>query len=230
MATKVLLELENAKPSFDESSLPPVAFNLKVRAGECVLIECRDLEAASVFADLCSGLVHLREGTVHFKGLNWVSLHEPRLSALRGRIGRVFQKGGWMDMYSVGINILLPMLHHTSVDIDKLIAQALVLCHHFGYPGLPTDVPRQMTSIDLARAACVRALLGTPDLLLLEYPAEGYAIELMVPLLEMLNVAQNRGVGVICFTRQLSLWNDYKERVTHWMRLQEKGLTSVRLV
>ncbi|EHD14641.1 hypothetical protein CIN_05730 [Commensalibacter intestini A911] len=230
MANKVLLDISEAKPSFDENHLPPVAFNLQVKPGDCVIIEARDLEAATAFANLCSGMVSLREGAVLFKGLDWFALKEPRLSALRGCIGRVFQKGGWLDMYSVAVNILSPSLHHTMIDEDKLIDQALSLCHKFGLPGLPMDTPREATTIDLARAACVRALMNTPDLLLLEYPAEGYSADLMSPLLEMLNFAQNRGVGIICFTRQLDLWNDYKERVTHWMRLQEKGLTSVRLV
>lgn len=229
MESKVLLAVHEAKPAFDEHHLPPVAFNLQVRPGDCIIIETRDLEAASAFADLCSGVVSLREGTVHFKGLDWFDLKEPRLSALRGCIGRVFQKNGWIDMYSVAINILLPSLHHTTIDEDRLVDQAMVLCHKFGLPGLPMDTPREATEIDLARAACVRALLCNPDLLLLEYPAEGSSGDLMSPLLEMLNVAQNRGVGIICFTRQLSLWDDYKERVTHWMRLQDQGLTSIRL-
>ncbi|CAI3932167.1 ABC transporter ATP-binding protein [Commensalibacter papalotli (ex Botero et al. 2024)] len=229
MANKILLEVHEAKPSFEENYLPPVAFNLKVRAGDCVIIEARDLEVASALADLCTGMVLLREGSVHFKGLDWFALKEPRLSALRGNIGRVFQRSGWMDMYSIAINILLPSLHHTNIDEEKLADQAMVLCHRFGLPGLPMDTPREATVIDLARAACVRALLGKPDLLILEYPAEGSSAELMSPLLEMLNTAQNRGVGILCFTRQLSLWDDYKERVTQWMRLQEKGLTSIRL-
>lgn len=229
MANKILLDIYGAKPSFEENHLPPVAFDLKVRAGDCVIIEVKDLEVASAFADLCSGMVLLREGHVHFKGMDWLALKEPRLSALRGCIGRVFQKSGWVDMYSIAINILLPSLHHTTIDEDKLVDQAIVLCNRFGLPGLPMDIPREATVIDLARAACVRALLGEPDLLILEYPAEGSSAELMSPLLEMLNTAQNRGVGIICFTRQLSLWENYKERVTHWMRLQEKGLTLTRL-
>ncbi|CAI3923420.1 ABC-type polar amino acid transport system [Commensalibacter communis] len=229
MANKILLDIHQAKPSFDENYLPPVAFDLKVKAGECVIIECRDLEVATAFADLCSGMVALRDGKVLFKGLDWFDLKEPRLSALRGCIGRVFQKNGWMDMYSVAVNILLPSLHHTRIDEDKLVDQAMTLCRKFGLPGLPMDTAREATMIDLFRASCVRALLNNPDLLLLEYPAESSSAELMSPLLEMLNIAQNRGAGIICFTRQFSLWNDYKDRVTHWMRLQEKGLTSIRL-
>ncbi len=229
MVDKILLNIDNAKPSFVDSPLPYTPYNLKLRAGECVVIETSGMELSTALADLCSGIIKLDRGSVKFEGLDWSSLNEPRISALRGRIGRIFQQGGWVDMYPVAINILMPMLHHSSMDIEKLTDQALVLCRIFGLPGLPMDTPRHMLPIDLQRAACVRALLGNPDLLLLEHPFEGFSEELLYPLFELLNTAQNKGVGVICFTQQFSLWNYYSERVTHWMQLQEKGLVSVNL-
>lgn len=225
MVDKILLNIDNAKPSFEESTLPYVPYNLKLRAGECIIVETGSMELSTALADLCSGIVKLDEGSVKFEGMEWSSLNEPRLSALRGRIGRIFQQGGWVDMYPVAINILMPMLHHSSLAIDKLTKQALTLCRIFGLPGLPMDTPRHMMPVDLHRAACVRALLGNPDLILLEHPFEGFSEDLLFPLFEMLNTAQNKGAGVICFTQQFSLWNYYRERVTHWMRLQEKGLT-----
>lgn len=227
MVDKILLNIEHAKPSFEDSSLPHVAYDLKLRAGECIVIETSSTELSAAFADLCSGIIQLEEGSVKFEGMDWVSLKEPRLSALRGRIGRIFQQGGWVDMYPVAINILMPMLHHTSIPIDTLTSQALVLCRAFGLPGLPMEIPRHMLSVDLQRAACVRALLGNPNLMLLEHPFEGFSESLLYPLFEMLNIAQNRGAGIICFTRQSSLWKPYKEKVTHWVKLQEKGLTSI---
>lgn len=230
MVSKVLLEVSDAKASFDESYLPSCAFNLKLRPGECIVIESRSVEATIAFADLCTGMVPLRQGKVSFRGLDWTSLRDRRLAALRGRIGRVFQKGGWVDIYPIAVNILLPMLHHTTINVDELTAQALSLCHNFGLPGLPMDTPRHGAPIDLARAGCVRAFLGWPELLLLEYPFEEYSAELMAPFFEALISAQNRGAGVVCFTRNLSLWSNYKKRVTQWMRLQDKGLTSVRFM
>lgn len=229
MVDKILLNIENARPLFEDSNLPHASYNLRLRAGECIVIETGGMELSAAFADLCSGVVQLEGGSVKFEGIDWTSLKEPRLSALRGRVGRIFQQGGWVDMYPVAINILMPMLHHTSISVDKLTAQALTLCRVFSLPGLPMDIPRHMLPIDLQRASCVRALLGNPNLLLLEHPFEGFSEDLLFPLFEMLNVAQNRGVGVICFTRQFSLWNHYKEKVTHWMRLQEKGLIPVNV-
>lgn len=229
MVDKILLAVEDAKPFFEDSVLPPVAYNLVVRTGECVVIETSRMGLSTAFADLCSGVVGLESGHVQFEGMDWTSLKEPRLSALRGRIGRIFQQGGWVDMYPVAINILMPMLHHTSIGIDQLTDLALTLCHVFGLPGLPMDIPRRMLPIDLQRAACIRALMGNPHLLLLEHPFDGFSGNLLFPLFEMLNLAQNRGAGVICFTRQFSLWNGYREKVTHWMRLEEKGLEPVKL-
>lgn len=220
-----LLEIQDAMPLFEESNLPPCIFNLKVMPGDCIIIECRDPVTSSAFADLCSGMIPLETGAVYFNNLDWGKLKEPRLSALRGRIGRITQKGSWIDMYPMSINILLPLLHHTKLDLKDITSEAMELCYDFDLPGIPIDSPRHLSSIDLARAACVRAFLGQPDLLLFEYPLENYAAELSVPFMTMLNNAQNRGAGIICFTRQLSIWSNYRQNVTQWMNLQERGLT-----
>lgn len=204
--------------------LLPITYDLRVNEGECVLIESRNRWAASGMADLCSGIVPLREGKVLFEGLDWSTLREPQNSALKGRIGRVYQKGGWMDTYSVGINIILPLLHHTRLPIDTIIRNANAFCVRFGLLGLPMDIPRHLNDIDLIRASFVKAFACRPDLLLLEYPIEGLGQSLLFPLMEAMNDAQSRGTAIICFTSQLSLWSDYQSNIANCMGLEEKGL------
>lgn len=113
-ANAPLLELRDVMPSFEESGLMPAPYNLRIMPGECAVIDCRDVERAALFADLCTGMISLTQGSVKFMGLDWSALHDRQLNALRGRIGRISRHGGWLDMFGTHLNIMLPHLYHTT--------------------------------------------------------------------------------------------------------------------
>ena len=48
-----------------------------------------------------------------------------------------------------------------------MIAEATVLARRFGLPGLPVGGRETVPAGELVRAACVRAFLGTPELVLI---------------------------------------------------------------
>jgi phospholipid/cholesterol/gamma-HCH transport system ATP-binding protein len=146
--------------------MPPIS--LQLLPGELALIEANDPRRAAWFADLCCGLVRLAEGTVTFLGRDWTAMPRDHAAALRGRIGRVFAEGGWIEFVDMATNVLLPQLHHTRRDGREVREEAAKLACVFGLPGLPMGRPRDLSTKDLARAACIRAFLGEPALLLLE--------------------------------------------------------------
>jgi phospholipid/cholesterol/gamma-HCH transport system ATP-binding protein len=84
-ASGPLLELNKAIPSFDESGLPPVPFSMKLMPGDCMVVEARDIGHATMFADLCCGLVRWRMVPCGLMGLDWADLGDRELNALRGR-------------------------------------------------------------------------------------------------------------------------------------------------
>src|ERR1700751_5300394 len=128
---------------------------------------------------------------------------------------------GFMD---VATNILLPQLHHTHDDPSELREHATALCCAFGLPGLPLVRPGELAATDLARAACVRALLGDPALVLLESPVQGRFTTLLPPLLNALAAARDRGAAAIWFTRSDLVWRDSSVPATLRLRLNERGL------
>jgi phospholipid/cholesterol/gamma-HCH transport system ATP-binding protein len=219
-----ILELVAARPVFEASNLPKARFDLRLLAGDCILIEVTDLRRAGALADLCSGLLPLAEGEVRFLGIDWTTVNDARVGALRGRIGRVQQRGAWNGLRGTEIDILLPRLHHTNETAASLSEAALHLARRFGLPGLPVGPPRQIADADLARAACVRAFLGRPDLLLLEDPVNPADAALLPPLLRALTQARDAGAAAICFTRHRALWHDVRSFVTQCLRLDDQGL------
>jgi phospholipid/cholesterol/gamma-HCH transport system ATP-binding protein len=223
-----VLELLSALPFFEESALPNVPLDLRLMPGDCVLIETYDPDRAAAFADLCSGMVALRRGSAHFMGFDWAELRDEEAFALRGRIGRIPQKGAWPEMLRTHVAIMLGPLHHTR-EPEQFIAQAAVdLARSVGLPGLPLERPDRLSEGDLIRAACVRAFLGRPRLLLLESAISVDHAELTNPLLELLSRALNRGACAICFTRDVPFWRRQSFPLSQRLHLLEEGLIPMR--
>lgn len=211
---------------------PSPTVTLRVMAGDLVLIDARDAAQVAWFADLCCGLVPVAQGTARFLGRDWAEMPHDYAAALRGRIGRVFTIGSWMDGLDVATNILLPQLHHTRRDIAALRDEAAELAHAFGLPGLPTGRPADLPDTDLARAACVRAFLGGPALLLLESPLQGRYSDLLSPLLNAVAALRSGSAAAIWFTGSELVWGDRSFPATARLRLTDHGLVpmSVRRV
>ncbi len=222
-----ILDLDGARATHSPDVLVAPDVTLKLMAGDLALIEARNTTAAAWFADLCSGLVPLSEGSGRFLGRDWRAMPPDYAAALRGRIGRVFADGAWVGFLDVPTNILLPRLHHGREAQLALRQQATRLACDFGLPGLPLEQPRDLAPIDLARAACVRAFLGGPALLLLESPLQDQFETLKTPLLEALARARQRGAAAIWLTRSALVWNDRSVPATHRLRLRERGLVAV---
>lgn len=228
ISTQPVLDISNAVPHHgpEEFRIPPIT--LQLFPGDLALVETSDPRRAAWFADLCSGLVRLAEGSVTFLGRDWTVLTHDHAAALRGRVGRVFGDGGWIEFIDTATNILLPELHHTRRDVRDVREEAAKLACNFGLPGLPMGRPRDLSAKDLARAACIRAFLGGPALLLLESPLQGRFTDLTAPLLEALAAARQNGAAAIWLSNNDLVWRDRSIPASHRLRLRDYGLISVR--
>ena len=110
----------------------------------------------------------------------------------------------------------------------ELHDEATRLACAFGLPGLPLDRPADLSPRDLARAACVRAFLGRPRLVLLESPVSGQHTELTAPLLNAIAGARSRGAAAIWLTRSDLVWRDHSIAASQRLRLGEHGLAPAR--
>ena len=219
-----VLDLAAARPQVWADEAPVPEIDLRLMAGELALIDARRAARPTWLADLCCGLVPLAAGTARFLDRDWSAVPPDYADALRGRIGRVFFSGSWIGFIDVSANILLPQLHHTRDAPSELRDRATALCCAFGLPGLPLVRPGELAASDLARAACVRAFLGDPALVLLESPVQGRFTNLMAPLLNALAAARDRGAAAVWFTRSDLVWRDPSIPATMRLRLGERGL------
>ena len=204
-----------------------IDFELDLMGGELALINLERPRFGSFFADACCGLCQAAEGRIFFLGKDWSALPSNTANALRGRIGRVFTSGNWLNRLTLLENILLPQLHHTRRDFAELRDEAVQLAEHFGLPGLPSGLPDDVMRADHQRAACIRAFLGQPSLILLEEPTFGVYPEILPPLITAIRKARDRGCGVIWLTLEDQVWNDPMLPATHRYRLTARRLMEV---
>ncbi|MGD9078664.1 MAG: ATP-binding cassette domain-containing protein [Desulfobacterales bacterium] len=230
-----ILEKQRVILRFDESVFTDTTGNLaksdevslSVGGGDLVLIRLARLEQTAAFADACAGIIKPRSGSVRFLGRNWQDLRPDQANALRGRIGRVFKTGNWINNLSLLDNMLLPQRHHTRRSTRQLCEEAGELADQFGLPGIPLGLPGDLTAAELQRAACVRAFMGRPLLILLEEPTSGIFLEIISALMDAVREARDRGAAVIWLTRKGLIWNDQTLPVTRRYRLVAEKLMEV---
>lgn len=195
-----------------DSSVSEITF--KLENGDLAIVLLEKEHVRLPLADLAAGIVAPDQGSVRLHNSNWVDMTPEIAAENRGHIGRVFEGNPWLDNLEVNQSIMLGQLHHTSRPFDELARQASELSRIFGLPGLPFHLPSTFRGKDLARAACVRAFMGEPDLLVLERPTEGVYPELLPSLLNMLRQVRDRGTAVLWLTDNIQVWNNPGVRPT----------------
>jgi phospholipid/cholesterol/gamma-HCH transport system ATP-binding protein len=197
-------------------------------SGQLALVRLENLRQAASFADLFCGLTPPFDGNVFFFGRDWQTAAADTVNAMRGRIGRVFSSGSWLEGFSLIENILMPQLHHTRRPVPELRQEAAQLAEQFSLPGLPLGQPEKYSRADLQRSACVRAFLGTPALLLLEDPTFGVYPRIMTALVNAIRRVRDDGAAVIWITLSDEVWGDNSIPADRLFRVAGRTLTEVK--
>jgi len=156
---------------------PAFRCNLQLDVGQLAIIHCDDKERGGALVDGLLGLSP-HAGEVRFCGINWSMSDPRRVLQARRDIGRVQSRGNWMEACSVMENILLPLKHHSVVPEHALRASA----------------------VDLARSACIRAFLGRPSLVVLEYPLQAPQSDFISALIHSIEQVRRRAGAVLWIT------------------------------
>ena len=211
-----------------ETGLWDISFALT--PGDLLLVRIERENERLPLADATEGLVAPAQGTVSFLGDNWQSLSADRAATQRGKIGRLFDDEGWISDIDVDENIILAQRHHTQRTEDDIIDEALKLSRVFGLPGLPRGRPGRMRRWDLRKAACIRAFLGQPTLIIIEQPVRGVYADFMAPLLSAVQLARTRGAAILWTVTDPQIWDNPAVRATTRARMLGSELHAVDAV
>jgi phospholipid/cholesterol/gamma-HCH transport system ATP-binding protein len=209
-------------------ALPAMSLDLTLVAGELVMIHSNDEQRNGNIVDRLLGLHEPPQAGVSLFGREWVDLDREQAFLLRREVGRVRHRGNWMEGRSVMDNILLPAMHNTVTPEAELRLTASALAQQFGLPGLPTLTPSRVPPPDLQRAACVRAFLGRPTLVILEHTLDTEESDLLVPIMSAIQQVRRRRGAVLWFTGHLGLARDRSIPVDRRLQIVGARLVSLR--
>lgn len=120
-----------------------------------------------VCADMAAGLRDVPAGQVLVNGTLWSALDDQRAASVRRTWRRVFRADGWLSNLNLDENILLP-LHTEEGEADEALRSEMVKISRTLDLQVPDGRPAVCSPEDRYRLQFIRALLGQPEVILVE--------------------------------------------------------------
>jgi cell division transport system ATP-binding protein len=147
-------------------------------------------------------------GTIHIFGAEAGALSKDEITALRRRIGVVFQDFRLLDHLTTYENVALP-LRVMGRDEAGYRAEVVELLRWVGLGDRMNALPPVLSGGEKQRAAIARALIVRPELLLADEPTGNVDPSLARRLLRLFVELHKSGTAVVIATHDLSLMDQF---------------------
>lgn len=178
--------------------------DFSIEAGGFITIIGRSGSGKSTFLNLIAGLLKPTDGSIEIDGKNIVNLTDKEVSLYRNsQIGYVPQGQSTIASLSVLDNVRLPYyLFKREKDITEL---ALDLLKETGISHLRDSYPKQLSGGELKRIGIARALINSPDYIILDEPTSDLDTQTTKEIMELLRKIANAKTAVIMVTHELDV-------------------------
>lgn len=195
MAEHHYIEVNNLVKNYDTGKVKVRAVDhvsFYVEQGEMVGIMGASGSGKTTLLNILSTIDTMSEGQVLYDGVDISGMDEEELSDFRQKnLGFVFQDYNLLDTLTVEENIMLPMILNGKERIEnriKEIAEVLQISDILG------KFPYEISGGQKQRAACARALVNHPELILADEPTGALDSKASTMLLHTLQI-MNRELG-----------------------------------
>jgi len=119
------------------------------------------------------GLERPSSGQVYIKGTDITTAPTRVMDDMRKKIGLAFQGGALIGSLTVGENIALPLLEHTTLAPNTIEVMVRIKLEQVGLSGFEHYSPSQLSGGMKKRAAFARAMALDPEILFFDEPSAG---------------------------------------------------------
>jgi phospholipid/cholesterol/gamma-HCH transport system ATP-binding protein len=166
------VRLEHVTKAFGSRTvLDDVSFEVAANTGFIIL--GRSGTGKSVMLRHIIGLLRPDQGRVFVEGAEISALQGAPLSAVRKKIGFLFQNAALFDSISVGENVAFPLRRHTKLPDAEIRGRAKEKLGAVGLEREYDKMPAALSGGMRKRAGLARALALDPDILLVDEPSAG---------------------------------------------------------
>ncbi|MDX2970233.1 amino acid ABC transporter ATP-binding protein [Kribbella solani] len=187
-------------------------FDLEVAAGECVVLIGASGSGKSTLLRCVNLLETVDDGVVELAGDD---ITDPRVDAdkVRSGIGIVFQSYNLFPHLSVLDNITLAPIRVHKVPRDTARARALQMLERVGLADKAAARPDELSGGQQQRAAIARAMVNSPQLLLLDEVTSALDPELVGEVLDLLRELKSEGMTMLVCTHEMGFARDVADQV-----------------
>jgi phospholipid/cholesterol/gamma-HCH transport system ATP-binding protein len=141
--------------------------------GETVAVMGGSGSGKSTLLRTLVGLGKPSSGEITIKGVDMVRGSNRETDSIRKKIGVAFQGGALIGSMTVGENIMLPLVEHTTLDHSTIEVMVRIKLEQVGLSGFEHFNPSQLSGGMKKRAAFARAMALDPEILFFDEPSAG---------------------------------------------------------
>jgi len=189
--------------------------NLTVQEGEIMVIMGGSGSGKSTLLRYLLGLGHPTSGSIRLLGRDITHLGAMEMYELRKNMGVAFQGGALLSSMTVGENVQLPLVEHTSLDRKTMEIMARIKLEVVNLGGFEHLMPAQLSGGMIKRAAVARAIIMDPKLMFFDEPSAGLDPVVSAELDELiLRLRDAMRMTIVVVTHELQSAYKIADRIT----------------
>lgn len=169
---ETIIKLQDVHKSFGSNHVLR-GLSFEVKRGKTLAIMGPSGTGKSVVLRHIIGLMRADSGLVEVEGRDMTKLTGKELSALRKRMGFLFQEGALINWLSVGDNVALPLRENTNMKESEIKERVQAKLELVRIPDTWEKMPSQISGGMKKRVGLARALITDPDIVLYDEPNAG---------------------------------------------------------
>jgi polar amino acid transport system ATP-binding protein len=187
-------------------------FDLEVEAGECVVLIGASGSGKSTLLRCVNLLETVDDGVIELAGSD---ITDPRVDAdkVRSGIGIVFQSYNLFPHLSVLDNITLAPIRVHRVPRSAAQSRAREMLDRVGLSDKANAKPDELSGGQQQRAAIARAMVNSPQLMLLDEVTSALDPELVGEVLDLLRELKSEGLTMLVSTHEMAFAREVADQV-----------------